>query len=111
MSITEILSQIKALAAEAIVKAGEYSGTIMSARQYVLDNYGQTGLIAAYITLGALALYIISRLVMMAFSALKWLVVPSIALAFLASLLLPVSFGTALPVTITLCSLVLLFKG
>jgi hypothetical protein len=107
----ELLTQIKSVAAEAVTRAGEYSGVLSSARQYILDNFGQTGLIATYITLGVLVVFVVSRLVMMALAAVKYLVVPSVVLAFLASLLLPVTFGVALPVTVTLCSLVLLFKG
>ncbi|MEW5796925.1 MAG: hypothetical protein AB1772_11270 [Candidatus Zixiibacteriota bacterium] len=111
MSIPELISQAKALAGDAVARAGEYSGALMTARQYVLDNYGQTGLIAAYVTIGVLAVFIVSRLVMMTFAAVKWMVLPSIVLAFLASLVLPIGFGQALPVTVAFCSLVLLFKG
>ncbi len=107
----ELLTKAKILAEEAIAKAGDYSGLIVAARQYILDNFGQTGLIAAYITLGVLIVFVVSRLVMMTIAAIKYLVVPALVLAFLASLILPVSFGVALPVTVTLCSLVLLFKG
>jgi hypothetical protein len=107
----ELLSQFKAAAEEVTVRAGEYSGVLAAGRQYILDNFGQTGLIATYITLGVLAVFVVSRLVMMAWAAVKFLVVPSVVLAYLASLVLPVPFGVALPVTVTLCSLVLLFKG
>ena len=107
----ELLTKAKMFAEEAIARAGEYSGLVVAARQYIIDNFGQTGLIAAYITLGVLVVFVSSRLVMMTIAAIKYLVVPALVLAFLASLLLPVTFGVALPVTVTLCSLVLLFKG
>jgi hypothetical protein len=107
----ELLTQIKTIVADLFASAGEYSGVVASARQYILDNFGQTGLIAAYITLGVLIVFVVSRLVMMTVAAVKYLVVPAVVLAFVASLVLPVTFGVALPVTVTLCSLVLLFKG
>jgi len=107
----DLLTQIKAILADVVARAGEYSGIFASAKQYILDNFGQTGLIAAYITLGVLVIFIVSRLVMMTLAAVKYLVVPAVVLAYLASLVLPVTFGVALPVTVTLCSLVLLFKG
>ena len=107
----ELLTKIKVVAADAVARAGEYSGALAAARQYILDNFGQTGLIAAYITLGVIVIYVVSRLVMMTIAAIKYLVVPAVVLAFLASLVLPVTFGVALPVTVTVCSLVLPLDG
>ena len=109
--MTELLAQIKAFIESAIARAGEYSGVVASAQKYIVDNYGQTGLIAAYITLGVLVLFVVSRLVKLTYSAVKYLVIPAVALAFLASVCTPFSFSAALPVTVTVCSLVLLFKG
>jgi hypothetical protein len=109
--MTELLAQIKAFAESAIARAGEYSGVFASAQKYIVDNYGQTGLIAAYITLAVLVMFVVSRLVKLTYSAVKYLVIPAVALAFLASICTPFSFTAALPVTVTVCSLVLLFKG
>ena len=109
--MAELLAQMKAFAVNAASRAGDYSGALASAQQYIVDNFGQSGLIAAYITLGVLVMFVISRLVKLTYSAVKYLVVPAVVLAFLASLCTPFSFTAALPVTVTACSLVLLFKG
>ena len=107
----ELLSQVQALADQATVKADEYSGVLGAAKAYIVDHFGETGLIATYIALAVLVLFIVSRLAKLTFSAVKYLVIPSLALAFLASLFLPYSFAAALPVSVTVCSLFLLFRG
>ncbi len=111
MPLPELMNQVKTVVDDATVKADEYSGLLGTARQYILDNFGQTGLIATYIALAVLVLFVVSRVAKLTFSAIKYLVIPSIVLAFLASLVLPFSFAAALPVSVTVCSLFLLFKG
>ena len=93
------------------LQTATWSGAIALTKGWILDHFGTNGLIAALVVAGVLAVFIVSQLVRITLAALKYLVVPSIVLAFLASLLLPVSFATALPVTVTACSLLLLVKG
>lgn len=88
-----------------------YAGMLSGAEQFVLQHFGQTGVYAAYIALGAIGLYIISRLIKMSFAVLKFVVAPSVALAFVGSLFLPFSFFYLLPVTVSLSSVFLLFRG
>ena len=107
----ELLTQVKALTDQASTKVDEYSGVFDTARAYIVDHFGETGLIAAYIALAVVVLFVVSRLAKLTFSAVKYLVIPSLAIAFLASLFLPYTFATALPVSVTVCSLFLLFKG
>ena len=107
----DLLTQMKSLVDEASVRADEYSGLLGSAERYIVDNFGQTGLVATYIALSVLVLFVVSRLAKLTFSAVKYLVIPAVVLAFLASLFLPYSFAAALPVSVTVCSLFLLFKG
>ncbi len=107
----ELLSQVRALADQATVKADEYSGVLGTAKQYIVEQFGETGLIATYSALAVLVLFIVSKLAKLTMSAVKYLVIPAVALAFLASLFLPYSFAAALPVSVTVCSLFLLFKG
>lgn len=109
--MNELFAQIKAYTESALARAGEYSAVVATAQQYIVDQFGQTGLIAAYITLAVLVMFVVSRLVKLTYSAVKYLVIPAVALAFLASVCTPFSFTAALPVTVTVCSLVLLFKG
>jgi hypothetical protein len=106
-----MLNQAKALADQASVKAEEYSGILGTAREFIVEHFGETGLIATYIALAVLVLFVVSRLAKLTFSAVKYLVIPALALAFLASLFLPYSFAAALPVSVTVCSLFLLFRG
>jgi hypothetical protein len=92
-------------------RADEYSGVVGSAKEFISETFGQSGLIACYVILTVLSVLLISKVARLAFSAVKFLVIPSLALAFLAALVLKVPFATALPVTVTGCSLFLLFKG
>jgi len=109
--VPELLSQVQALADQATARADEYSGLLGGAKAYIIDHFGETGLIATYIALAVLVLFVVSRLAKLTFSAVKYLVIPALALAFLASLFSPYSFAAALPVSVTICSLFLLFKG
>ena len=107
----ETISQLKNLADEATVKADEYSGLIGSIQQFILEHFGQSGLYASYIALAAIILFIVSKLAKLTFSTLKYLVLPSLVLAFAGSFFVPYSFLALLPVTVSVCSLFLLFKG
>lgn len=106
-----LLTQAQELAQKASTEAAGLSGAFDSVRQLILDNFGQNGLYAAYIAAAALIVFVASRIAKLTISTLKYLVIPSIALAFGASLLMPYSFAALLPASVTLCSLVLLFKG
>ena len=107
----ELLSQVQALADQATARADEYSNWLDAAKAYVIHHFGETGLIATYIAVAVLVLFVVSRLAKLTFSAVKFLVIPALALAFLASIFSPYSFAAALPVSVTVCSLFLLFKG
>ena len=107
----EILSQMKDLADQASAKADQYGGPVSQAKHWIVATFGQNGLYAAYIILAALIVFVISKLVGLTFSAIKFMVIPAVVLAFLVSIFLPYSFFVALPVTATACSLFMLFKG
>ena len=107
----ELLTQIKSFADDATVKADEYSGIIGSIQQLIVEHFGQNGLYASYIALAAIILFIVSKLAKLTFSTLKYLVIPSLVLAFAGSFFVPYSFISLLPVTVAICSLFLLFKG
>jgi hypothetical protein len=111
MNKLELVNQIRAAADKASATAEEYSGVLGSAKAWIVENFGSNGLLAAYLLLAVLVILIVSKLAGLTFSALKYLVIPAVALAFLASLFLPYSFMHVLPVTVTVCSLVMLFKG
>ncbi len=107
----KLLTQLQSLADDASVKADEYSGVIGSIQQLIVEHFGQNGLYAAYIALAALILFVVSKLAKLTFSTLKFLILPSLALAFAGSFFVPYSFLALLPVTVAVCSLFLLFRG
>jgi len=111
MTSAELICQAKEFAETASGKAEEYSGLFESIRAFILDNFGQNGLIASYIAVTAFVLFIVSRIAKITFSTIKYLVLPGVALAFAASFFVPYSFFALLPVTVTLSSLFLLFRG
>ncbi|HSG98935.1 MAG TPA: hypothetical protein VLB27_02730 [candidate division Zixibacteria bacterium] len=93
------------------VNASEFLKSLNGAEQFIHQHFGQTGVYAAYIALIAITLYITAKLLKISFAILKYVVVPSVALAFVASLFLPFSFFYMLPVTLSLSSVALLFRG
>jgi len=111
MSSGDLLTQVKQVAEGAARQVDEYSGVIGSIQALIVEHFGQNGLYAAYIMAGAFLLFVIAKLARITFSTLKFLIVPAVALAFLASFFVPYSFVALLPVTVTSCSLFLLFKG
>jgi hypothetical protein len=87
------------------------SGPALQLKSWIVERFGANGLIAATIVTGVFVFFLIVQFVRLLISTVKYLVVPAIVLAFIATLLLPVSFYSALPVTATICSVFLLFKG
>lgn len=111
MQTIDMLTQAKGFVDTATVKAGEFGSVLQSIQGFILEHFGQNGLYASYIVVAAIGLFLLSLIARLAFSTLKYLVVPSIALAFAGSFFAPYSFATLLPVTVTVCSLFLIFKG
>ena len=87
------------------------AGPAMQLKSWIVEHFGNNGLIAAIIIAGVLLFYLVIQLIRLAIATLKYLVLPAIALAFLATLILPISFYAALPVTAVLCSIFLIFKA
>lgn len=108
---TSIISRLGDASAQAQAAADDYGGLFGSLKATIIENFGQNGLYAAYVVLAVLILVVVSRLTKITFSTIKYLIIPSLALAFVVSLLTAYSFLGLLPVTVTVCSLVLLFKG
>ncbi len=111
MPNTNILSQLQDVADKATVKAANYSGEVETVKSWIVDTFGQNGLVAIMVLLTVVVLLVVGKLAKITFSTLKFVVIPAIALAFLATMFLGVSFVVALPASATLCSLFLLFKG
>ena len=111
MSEIALLAQAQELSEKVSEKFDEYTGVFGSVKELIVEHFGQNGLIAAYIVLAVLALVVVSRLAKIGFAAIKYLVIPAVALAALGTFVLPYSFFMLLPVTVTACSLLLLFRG
>ncbi len=102
-----------------VEKVAEYSGVDSSVvgqyfegvKGYILENFGESGLYASYIATAAIIIFVLSKLFKLSFAILKLVVVPSVALAFVATFFLPQSFFHFLPVTVSLFSVLLLFRG
>lgn len=107
----ELIAQAKQVAEGAAKKAGEFTDAIGPVQDFISQHFGQNGLYAAYFLVAAFVLFVLSKLVKLTFSTIKYLVLPSVALAFIGSLFVPYSFPVLLPATVTVCSLFLLFKG
>lgn len=111
MPKADMIQQAKDLADQASAKADEYSGIFGEAKYWILEHFGENGLIAAYVALGVIALVLVLRVAKTSFNALKYLAVPALIIAGLATYFWNIDFAVSLPVTVTACSLLLLFKG
>jgi hypothetical protein len=111
MSKANLMAQLSDLGDRATAQADSFSGGMGSIKALILDHFGPNGLTAAYIVVAVLVLVIAWRLTKVTFAALKYLIVPAIALAVLGSFVLPYSFVIILPMTAVGCSLILLVKG
>lgn len=75
------------------------------------SQYGPEGVIAFYIMTAVVGFLLVTKLIGLLFSFLKYLALPALILAWIIAWLTPYSFGTMLPATTAGCALVLLFKG
>lgn len=106
-----LLTQAKEWADAAASRADEYSGVFASTRVYIVEHFGDNGLIAAYIAAAAVILVLVSRLAKITFSTIKYLIIPAVGLAFVATYFVSEPLYAILPVTVTAGALLLLLKG
>lgn len=107
----EWLTQARAVADQAIEAAKSVLSAAGTLQQWILDQFGQNGLYAAYFVGLVLGVFLTIQIVRITFATLKYLVLPGVGLALIGSLILPYSFFFLLPITMSACSLILLFKG
>ena len=107
----QFITQAQQLADHAISRAQEYSNVLGIIKGYILTYFGPNGLIAACVIVVVLSLLLLAKLAHLTFAAVKFLVIPAVTLALVGSIVLPYSFVVLLPVTATVCSLGLLFRG
>ncbi|UCD17267.1 MAG: hypothetical protein JSV44_12590 [Candidatus Zixiibacteriota bacterium] len=82
-----------------------------TAKQALLDKFGTPGLIAAVLVLLSTLVLIMVKLVKVSFDLVRYVLVPSIAVTFIATYFLPYSFVFILPVSVSFFSVVLLVRG
>lgn len=111
MPNTNLLDKLADAADRAAAKADEASGLFDSVRQTIEGVFGPNGMIAAYIVVGVILLLLVAKLARITFSTLKYVVVPAIVLAFIATIFFDVPIEASVPASATVCSLILLFKG
>ena len=111
MELNSLIDTFKQIAITLYGLAITFLAALAPLKAIILERFGQTGLVAAYVATAVIGFLILWRMMKITFAAIKYLILPAVGLALLASWCLPYSFAVALPVTVTLCSLVLLVKG
>jgi hypothetical protein len=84
---------------------------ISEAHGFLIENFGQTATVAIYLALLALVLLALFRSCKFSFDLLRFVLIPTTAVAFIGSLLLPFSFVTIAPFAAIVFSAVLFLKG
>lgn len=87
------------------------SGLLGSGLQYIQLHFGTPGLIAAIILGLSIAALIVSKLLKIAFNILRYVVIPSMVVTFIATNFLPYSFVDVLPAAVALFAVALIVKG
>jgi hypothetical protein len=93
------------------ISAGDPTGLFGPAVQFIQTHFGTPGLIAALILSLSILALIAVKLLKIAFDVLRYVVIPSVVVTFIATFFLPYSFVYILPVTVALFSVVLIVKG
>ena len=85
--------------------------SLEAVKQLIQDKFGTPGVIAAAIFLVSIVALLLSKLVKTGFNIVRYVVIPSVVVTFVATYFLPYSFGYILPVSVSLFSVVLMIKG
>ncbi len=84
---------------------------LASAKDALLDKFGTPGLIAVILLCLSAAVLLIMKITKISFDVIRYVVIPSVVLSFIATQILPYSFVFILPLTVSFFSLVLIVKG
>jgi hypothetical protein len=90
---------------------GEQGGFLEQARLYIESEFGTAGLIAAGLLIAGIVALILSKTLKLSFDVIRYVVIPSVAVSFIGTCFLPLSFVFILPVTVAFFSVVLMVKG
>ncbi len=111
MTGDSLIVQSAAYLSSMTASSGDLKSLVTAAEQAIHTHFGTNGVIAAYVLTGALGIAVLNKMIKLALSAVIYLVIPALALAWLGSLVLPYSFAALLPFTTGGCSLFFLFKS
>ncbi len=96
---------------QAASQINEPSGLIDVARHFIEERFGTAGIIAAALLLVSIVGLILGKVTKLSFNLVRFVVIPSVAITFIATYFLPYSFVYILPVTVAFFSVVLMVKG
>jgi hypothetical protein len=85
-------------------------GILSSGKQFISRYLGMPGLVAVIILATTAAVLLISKIVSIAFEIVRYVILPSVVLTFIATYFLPYSLFYMLPASIALFSLILIFR-
>ena len=74
-------------------------------------RFGQSGLLAFYIVIISVSVVVLWKAVSLLFAIIRYLILPTVILAWIGSMIFPYPFTTLLPVSAAGCSLILLYKA
>lgn len=100
--MVELLKQVASIDPGALLGAGV---------RLIQSHFGTPGLIAATILGLSIVGLVAIKLLKIAFDILRYVVIPSAVITFIATFFLPYSYITILPATIALFSVVLILKA
>jgi len=104
----EMLNEIFQFATDSM---GDSGGWLAPARQYIEDQFGTPGLIAVGLLLAGIIALILSKTLKLSFDVIRYVAIPSVAVSYIATCFMPLSFVYILPVTVAFFSIVLMVKG
>jgi len=102
---------INELLQQASSQLSESQGLIDIGRQFIEEKFGTAGVIAAAILVVSIVGLLLGKVTKLSFNLVRFVVIPSVALTFVATYFLPYSFVYILPVTVAFFSVVLMVKG
>lgn len=111
VDLLETLSTLAGLFDSFDIKGSSTPALFESLRKEIVERFGEHGLYAAYISCVSIALFALVRILKLTFTILRVVALPSLALAFVGSVFLPMSFLYLLPVTVSISSVWLLFRS
>ena len=93
------------------IGAVDSTGVIAAGKNFIMERFGTPGLVAALILTASVGVLLVSKILKIAFDVLRFVVIPSVVVTFIATYFMPVSFIYILPATVALFSIVLIIKG